>query len=71
MVWERLLCNCFICGVHLDLKNKMNLHLAIKIYCTINLEFTEDFSIVLMLKYSKMFSQKGFSASLIEEELIM
>lgn len=24
-----------------------------------------------MLKYSKLFSQKGFSASLIEEELIM
>lgn len=36
VVWERLLCNCFICGVCVDLENKMNLHLAIKMYRTIN-----------------------------------
>lgn len=37
VVWERLLCDCFVCGICLDLENKMNLHLAIKMYCTINL----------------------------------
>lgn len=69
VVWEGLLCNCFICDVPLDLENKMNLHLAIKMYCTVNRECTEDFSV--MLKYSRLFSQEDFIASLIEEELII
>lgn len=44
VVWEWLLCNCFIYGVCLDLENKMN-RPAIKMYCAINPECTEDFSI--------------------------
>lgn len=69
LLWERLLCYCFICGVSLDFENKMNLHLAIKMYCTINRKSTEDFSV--MLKYSRLFSQEDLVASLIEEELII